>query len=62
MKVGELISMLEDFNPEAEVRIGAKGFRGQVEDHAITDVDTLDDWDEDDSTLIVYILEGQRIQ
>ena len=60
MTVEELVELLGEFDPEAEVRIGSRGFRGRVEDFAIADVDVLDDSD-DDNPSVVYVVEGGKV-
>ncbi len=55
VKVEKLIQLLEEFDPEAEVRVAANGRR----ERSIVDVDVRDDSAEDRA--VVYVIEGGRV-
>lgn len=59
MTVEQLIELLGEFDPEAEVRLASKGFRSRLEDYAIADVDVLDNSD-DEKPAVVYVIEGRK--
>ena len=60
MRVEELIELLEEFDPEAEVRLASKGFRSRLEDYSIADVNVLHD-SEDERPSVVYVIEGGMV-
>ena len=59
MKVEELMNLLGEFDPEAEVRLASKGFRSRLEDYSIADVDVLDS--EGENPTVVYVIEGTKV-
>ncbi|MCA1704153.1 MAG: hypothetical protein LC808_13165 [Actinobacteria bacterium] len=61
VKVEKLIELLEEFDPESEVRLASKGFRSRLEDYAIADVDVLDKDGDLENPSVIYIIEGEKV-
>lgn len=58
MRVEELIKLLEEFDPEAEVRLASKS---RLNAHSIVDVDVLDTSDEFNAS-VVYVIDGGEVR